>query len=433
MSHSSLHRRQFIRHLTQASALAFLPGWGSTARAQAAFSGKLLLTVQAQGAWDVTSFCDPKSNVAGEKEINRWARTKSIGTAGNLRYAPFGSNKMFFDKYYGRMLVINGVDMQTNAHETGETAAWSGRLSLGFPSLTALYAASVAPALPLALLHLGGWGNTEDIINSTRVDNPDVLRNVLLPNKDNLNPGLSLIADDDARRIRALYRKQIQAAASEKGRMPQDLVNRGQYQQALEGSEVLEALAAGIPPKDQLKVATRVNATYVSNLFPQIQLAMLAFKSGLCAAANLREGGFDTHDKHDELHEPLLAHLLNGIDYLWDYAEQLGIADRLLVVISSDFGRTPHYNAGDGKDHWPINSYVIMEKNVRYTNRTVGETDGGHNALNIDPVTLQRSKGGTLIYSKHVQKALRRYLGLANTPYDKFFPFNNTEDFRFFG
>lgn len=28
-----------------------------------------------------------------------------------------------------------------------------------------------------------------------------------------------------------------------------------------------------------------------------------------------------------------------------------GIADRLVVVVGSDFGRTTHYNAEDGKDH----------------------------------------------------------------------------------
>ena len=35
--------------------------------------------------------------------------------------------------------------------------------------------------------------------------------------------------------------------------------------------------------------------------------------------------------------------------------------------------------------------------------------------------------------AKHVHKALRRYLGIANTPGAQRFPFNNTEDFAFFG
>ena len=41
--------------------------------------------------------------------------------------------------------------------------------------------------------------------------------------------------------------------------------------------------------------------------------------------------------------------------------------------------------------------------------------------------------GRTIIYPKHVHKALRRYLGIEDTPGAKRFPFNNTEDFAFFG
>ena len=40
---------------------------------------------------------------------------------------------------------------------------------------------------------------------------------------------------------------------------------------------------------------------------------------------------------------------------------------------------------------------------------------------------------GTIIYPKHVHKALRRYLGIENSPGAQRFPFNNTEDFDFFG
>lgn len=430
---STLTRRHFISRLLQAGAVASWPTWNADAFAQTSFTGKLLVTIQAQGAWDVTSFCDPKSNVAGEKEINHWARSKQVGTAGNLRYAPFGSNKAFFDKYYSRMLVINGVDMQTNAHDTGETTAWSGRSALGFPSITAMHAASAAPNLALAYVNFGGWGNTEGIINSTRIRQPEMLRAVIYPNQDNFDANRTYLGTSEADQIRQIYQRQMQTAGREAGRMPQDLLNRQQYQQALTRSEGLKAFGALIPPNDQIKQSSKVGPNGFSTIFQQAQMAMLAFKSGLCVAADLRESGFDTHEGHDSDHEALLANLLNAIDYLWDSAEQLGVADRLVVVMGSDFARTPYYNAGEGKDHWPIGSYVVMEKNARYTNRMLGETDGGHNAQKIDPNTLQRSSSGTLINSKHVHKALRRYLGLANNAYDTFFPFNSTEDFRFFG
>jgi len=67
-------------------------------------------------------------------------------------------------------------------------------------------------------------------------------------------------------------------------------------------------------------------------------------------------------------------------------------------------------------------------------NRVVGETDDGHNAYSINPSTLARDEtNGTIIYSKHVHKALRRHLGLEDTAVDAAFKFTNTEDFNFFG
>ena len=63
----------------------------------------------------------------------------------------------------------------------------------------------------------------------------------------------------------------------------------------------------------------------------------------------------------------------------------------------------------------------------------MGETDGLHIARRINPRTLRRDDAdGTIIYPKHVHKALRRYLGIKNSAGAKRFPFNNTEDFAFF-
>ncbi len=89
------------------------------------------------------------------------------------------------------------------------------------------------------------------------------------------------------------------------------------------------------------------------------------------------------------------------------------MADRMVVVMGSDFGRTNKYNSQDGKDHWPYGSFIVMEKNQPWTNRVAGETDERHFAYNMDPATLKRAgennPNGTHIYPKHVHKALRRY------------------------
>ncbi len=99
--------------------------------------------------------------------------------------------------------------------------------------------------------------------------------------------------------------------------------------------------------------------------------------------------GFDTHDDHDALHKPLVQLLNESIDLIWTLAETAGYADRLTVVVGSDFARTPEYNSQQGKDHWPIGSVMVMQKAPSWGSRTVGLTDAVQNAIAIDPVSLQ--------------------------------------------
>ena len=54
---------------------------------------------------------------------------------------------------------------------------------------------------------------------------------------------------------------------------------------------------------------------------------MLAFKTGVAVSADLWLGGFDTHAHHDPDHEWLLGNLADSVDYLWEYAEEHGVAE----------------------------------------------------------------------------------------------------------
>ena len=382
--------------------------------------GKVFVFVQADGGWDPTSFCDPKVNTPGEPVINHWAERNAVRQAGNIPYAPFAENEAFFSKYASRMLVINGVDAQTNSHTVGIVHNWSGRNSEGYPSMTALLAARYGPALPAAYLSFGGFSYPGGVARPTRLDSPDRIRSIATPNVGRAGSRYFSAADWDALEdYGADTAQRITAAAN---LLSSERERRRAFQSAF-ASEGLEAFAAAVP-------ATLPQ----SPLLLQVQLAVLAFSTGVAVSADLWLGGFDTHSAHDDSSRPRLTELTAAVDYLWEYAEVQGVADRLVVVMGSDFGRTNSYNAEDGKDHWPIGSYVVMEKNQPWTDRVVGETDALHFAQRIDPATLQRDDArGTIIYPKHVHKALRRYLGIEDSAGGLRYPFNNTEDFAFFG
>ena len=423
-----MKRRTLLKTLMAAGAAA--SGFRLPLLHAADYRGKLFVFVQADGGWDPTSFCDPKANTPGEPVINHWAEVDEMRQAGRIAYAPFARNDRFFEKYHRRMLVINGVDAQTNSHSVGIVHNWSGRNAEGYPTTTALLAAHYAPELPVPYLSFGGFSVTADITRFTRIDNANLLRNIA-------NPATPMFSSENWAALESLWNATAERLETAPNLLQGDVRHRGFYRSAF-ATEGLKAYADAIPPEDELEEGQEYegpNGTnYFSTLRRQAQLTVLAFKTGVAVSADLWLGGFDTHAYHDADHEWLLGNLTDAVDYLWEYAEEHGVADRMVVVIGSDFGRTNFYNAGTGKDHWPIGSFIIMEKNQRWTGRVVGETDGLHFAQRINPRTLRRDdRNGTIIYPKHVHKALRRYLGIANTPGAQRFPFNNAEDFAFFG
>ena len=425
-----MRRRALLKGALAAGAAA---GFRLPLAHAADYRGKFLVCVQAEGGWDATSFCDPKANVPGERTINHWALSREIQQAGNLAYAPFAANEAFFRKHYRRMLVVNGVDAQTNSHTVGIVHNWSGRASEGFPTVTALLAAAHGDSLAVPYLSFGGHSETGGVVRFARIAEPSLLREIAAPAAA---PGAADPLLDAADWALIERHHAARAARSISSRhLPAERQAREFYRTAF-AAEGLRAYAAALPPDGKFEQPVRyagAEIAFESSLRRQAQLAVLAFKSGVAVSADLWQWGFDTHDHHDADHAWLLGELTGAVDYLWDYAEEHGVADRLIVVMASDFGRTNHYNAAGGKDHWPIGSVVVMQDGQPWTNRAVGATDPLHRAHSVDPKTLARTDAaGIRLRPAHVHKALRRHLGIAGTEAVERFPLRDTRDLPLF-
>tara|TARA_B100001105_G_scaffold255205_1_gene253515 strand:+ start:134 stop:523 length:390 start_codon:yes stop_codon:yes gene_type:complete len=129
-----------------------------------------------------------------------------------------------------------------------------------------------------------------------------------------------------------------------------------------------------------------------------------------------------------------MAKLTDLVAFIFDTAERAGFADRLIVIMASDFGRTPYYNRGGGKDHWPIGSAILIQQGAAWGNRVVGATDEGHRALSINPTTLQLddSVSGVVLEPKHLQQAMRQLADVDQSSIARQFPLN-AEFVDFFG
>lgn len=412
------------RSLFKTTLLCCLPLAHHNFAKAAEFSGKFLLSLQADGGWDVTAFCDPKVNVAGEKVITHWSDDDDIQEVGNIKYAPFAQNKEFFEKHHKNLLVINGVDFQTNAHGIGVTNSWSGRTAAGYPSLGALYAAAenYATNLPMSYLSFGGYSYSGNLLLPTIVSNPQDLRSLVRPQLEDVE-GQNKIDDDYYDLIKTMLIKDGINKNNDISALRGSYKRRASYLDSIQNFDKLEPLAELFPDRNELEN---------SNLKQQAQIALISFKAGVTISADIIHGGFDSHDNNDSQQLERLTSLTETLDYIWDYAEELGIADRLIVFAGSDFSRTPYYNSANGKDHWNVSSYMVMEKNVNYTNQTIGETDEGQNAFKLSPKDNLRDDRGTALVAAHIHEAMRNYLGIGEDPASLRFPINNSETFDFF-
>jgi len=371
------------------------------------YNGQFLIQIQVGGAWDVSSFCDPKLNTNGVV-INNWAKNKKVQHAGNIAYAPFSNNSKLFEKHFDKMLVINGINCNTNGHSAGRRYNFTGSTQSGFPNLSAAFASTVQENFPIPLFINGGQFESGGVIVPTRVGKDIKTFNTLLA--PNTFKNKSLLPENDLELINNFRKKRAQAALKQdhihanKKFIEEFLVANQDFPHFKAFKQVLDSIdTKGFNVKDKLN--------------QQILYALVGFASGVSVAADTQVNKFDTHSDHDNLHAPRLEKLNNAICFAWEIAEQLSLTNRLNLFVASDFGRTPHYNANGGKDHWPIGSTIIMKSGVDWTNRVVGKTDEFQKALKIDPVTLKVGhKNAITLEPNHVMDFARKVMGINRHP-----------------
>jgi len=400
-----MDRRDFLKLTSLAGFSLVTPIWARGAQAMGNHDGPFWVLVNAGGGWDPTSLCDPKGrrNEETPDPMNMYF-TGDIGEAGRLRYAPVGNNAYFFDKYFRELLVINGIDSQTNGHSAGTRHTWSGRLAEGHPSFGALLAASTAPEKPMAMLTNGGYDFTAGLIGPSRVGDVGTLQQIAFPNRNSPDDANSEFHTPETwSRI-----AEASAARLERQRDAQHLPRE---------RDAMSLLYTARASDNELSRLTDFLPDDLDNsgnpLRRQAQIAIAAFKAGLSVSANLDLGGFDTHGNHDESHIPRLEQLLDGVDFLMEEAERQNIRDDLIVAVGSDFGRTPGYNDNNGKDHWSITSMMFMGAGIN-GNRVIGSSDDGHRPYEIDPDTLETAdNGGIRINPVHIHQAMRDLAGIS--------------------
>lgn len=420
-----MYRRDFLKLAGLASLSVVSPGIGNAQ--SSGYDGPLWMMINTSGGWDATGFCDPKGRV-DENAVNpiNMYFTDQIHQTGPFRYAPIeqhiaqGQNspnlagfQSFFEKYQSELLIINGVDVLTNNHDIGTRHSWSGRLDTVYPSFGGIVAGAMAPQKPLSYITNGGYDATHGVVATARVGNLDTLRGIAEPqhlNVDHPEQGNYHLPNTLDRIMAARQARTEAQMVRQKLPRKQKAINE-LYLATSQESELRQVL--------ELLEGKDMNPS--NPLLQQGRFALASYKAGLTVSVNLNIGGFDTHGQHDDSHYPLLQQVTDGVDLIMQEAEDLGVADRVVIVVASDFGRTPSYNATSGKDHWNITSMMLMGPGIR-GNRVIGGTDDGYRALAVNPDTLELDENGIVIQPDHIHSALRHLAGVENSAVAQQYP-----------
>ena len=258
----------------------------------------------------------------------------------------------------------------------------------------------------MPLIGYGGYLDTQGVTNAVPLGDGGLLHNLAFPERpDPTGSDENYFGHDDVpavvqreQRLRSLRQQAGQ-------RLPRIWAGHDELILARLGQDDLRRVSESLPENFA-----------DGRLERQIQVALAAYQAGLSVSVSVSTGGFDSHGDHLDQHLPRLIDFVNAASFAMQEAERLGIADKLGVVMGSDFGRTPGYNNGNGKDHWPISSMMMMGPDIP-GNRVIGGTDDRHNLYLVDPVTLEPTgrpdeADGVRLGIADVHRALRDLAGV---------------------
>ena len=107
-----------------------------------------------------------------------------------------------------------------------------------------------------------------------------------------------------------------------------------------------------------------------------------------CRFVTIENGHWDTHRENTRsLRDVLVPSLDRALSALVADLDQRGLLDSTLVVLTTEFGRTPRINTMAGRDHWPNAFSIVMAGGGTRPGVVIGATDKIGAAVTDRPIT----------------------------------------------
>jgi len=98
-------------------------------------------------------------------------------------------------------------------------------------------------------------------------------------------------------------------------------------------------------------------------------------------------GGFDMHEGIDQRLDDVISPLDQALATLITDLESKGMLDSTMIVLATEFGRTPNVNANGGRDHHPAAYSTMFAGGGIVGGQVYGETDKMGKKVTSDPVS----------------------------------------------
>lgn len=344
-----------------------------------------LVWINMNGGWDILEVTDPKrSSTSGIDMMYDWGLAQTLaGSSGEDRMGRWFTR---LAAHGPDVLVVRGLGMGTTSHMAGSVYMDTGILSnsgtVNSASIPAIVASESQATIPIIQLNGGSEPKIDrgllSPVSTVRAQNLDLYRSMYPETEEELAQKLKILdhLKDSITRVQAKTgsydRLSAVATAEQKIRI--------QFQDDV-GTKL--ALTAA----DRLPFTVDAPRTLTNNgQVDAFALSLKLLKNNLVTCLNLGVGGFDTHANQERSLQPTLE----NFDFLLaTFVAQLKAANQLdntLIVVYSDFGRTPKVNNSNGRDHWPVGGALMIGGGID-GGRFVGTTDDNLRTLPINATT----------------------------------------------
>lgn len=132
----------------------------------------------------------------------------------------------------------------------------------------------------------------------------------------------------------------------------------------------------------------RLRENYGKGLGEQLLLARRLCEWGV-GFVTIHFGGWDMHGDIARGMNSLGPRVDRAVSAFLDDVRDRGLSDRILLVITGEFGRTPRVNGSSGRDHWASLSTLALAGGGLRMGQVVGESSARAEIPKSSPVTPQ--------------------------------------------